>query len=120
MQITIGATADARAEASAASTIIGVVHAGPPEIDLALIDAGKVRSSGLIGQSHPRARIDEIEFAQLYDYHFADSAAYARTGHWWVRRVEGLYFPRVSLGDFQRMSEAGTFCSRGVAAAPSC
>jgi len=58
--------------------------------------------------------------AQLYDYHFADSAAYARTGHWWVRRVEGLYFPRVSLGDFQRMSEAGTFCSRGVAAAPSC
>jgi Lipase maturation factor len=47
--------------------------------------------------------------AELYDYHFADSATYARTGQWWVRRLEGLYFPRVSLADFQRVSGAGIF-----------
>src|SRR5262245_61417766 len=43
--------------------------------------------------------------AELYDYHFADPATHAQTGQWWVRRVEGLYFPRVSLADFQRVSE---------------
>src|SRR6266536_401289 len=47
--------------------------------------------------------------AELYDYHFADSATYARTGQWWARRLEGLYFPRVSLADFQRLSGTGVF-----------
>ncbi len=40
--------------------------------------------------------------ALLYDYRFADPDTYVRTGQWWVRRREGLYFPRVSLADFLR------------------
>ena len=35
--------------------------------------------------------------AQLYDYRFADSSTRAATGQWWVRRLDGLYFPQVSL-----------------------
>ncbi len=30
----------------------------------------------------------------------SDPGTYVRTGQWWVRRLEGLYFPRVSLADF--------------------
>jgi hypothetical protein len=40
--------------------------------------------------------------AQLYDYRFADRRTHALTGEWWVRRLQGLYFPQVSLGDFKR------------------
>jgi predicted DCC family thiol-disulfide oxidoreductase YuxK len=40
--------------------------------------------------------------ALLYDYRFADPDTYARTGQWWVRRLEGLYFPQVTLADFPR------------------
>jgi hypothetical protein len=43
----------------------------------------------------------------------------ARTGQWWVRRPEGLYFPQVSPADFRRMSEAGSLCSLRAAAVPS-
>lgn len=35
--------------------------------------------------------------AQLYDYRFADSSTRAAKGQWWVRRLDGLYFPQVSL-----------------------
>ncbi|HEV2041637.1 MAG TPA: lipase maturation factor family protein, partial [Casimicrobiaceae bacterium] len=35
--------------------------------------------------------------AQLYDYRFADASTRAATGHWWVRRLDGLYFPEVAL-----------------------
>jgi len=37
--------------------------------------------------------------ALLYDYHFSDPDTYARTGQWWVRQLEGLYFPQVGLVD---------------------
>jgi len=40
--------------------------------------------------------------AQLYDYRFADRPTRLRTGQWWVRRSEGMYFRQVSLADFQR------------------
>ncbi len=40
--------------------------------------------------------------AKLYDYRFADPAVHAATGQWWVRRLDGLYFPAVSLADFAR------------------
>src|SRR6266700_3733774 len=41
--------------------------------------------------------------ALLYDYYrFADPDSYARTEQWWVRRLEGLYFPQVTLADFPR------------------
>jgi predicted DCC family thiol-disulfide oxidoreductase YuxK len=40
--------------------------------------------------------------AQLYDYRFADRSARALTHQWWVRRPLGLYFPRVSVADFEQ------------------
>jgi hypothetical protein len=39
--------------------------------------------------------------AKLYDYRFADRGTHAATGQWWVRRIEGLYFPEISLADFR-------------------
>jgi hypothetical protein len=35
--------------------------------------------------------------ALLYDYRFADASSRAATGQWWIRRLDGLYFPQVSL-----------------------
>jgi Lipase maturation factor len=40
--------------------------------------------------------------ALLYDYRFADPSTHRATGKWWVRKLEGLYFPTVSLIDFGR------------------
>jgi predicted DCC family thiol-disulfide oxidoreductase YuxK len=40
--------------------------------------------------------------AELYDYKFADWNVHAATGQWWVRELEGLYFPAVGLTDFTR------------------
>lgn len=40
--------------------------------------------------------------AELYDYRFSDPALRARTGQPWVRSLDGLYFPKVSLADFAR------------------
>jgi predicted DCC family thiol-disulfide oxidoreductase YuxK len=40
--------------------------------------------------------------AKLYDYRFADPDVRAATGQWWVRRLDGVYFPEVSLADFAR------------------
>jgi hypothetical protein len=45
--------------------------------------------------------------AQLYEYRFADQATHAATGQWWVRRLEGVYFPEVSLADFKRAADRG-------------
>ncbi len=35
--------------------------------------------------------------ALLYDYRFADPQTHAATGQWWIRRMEGNYFPAVGL-----------------------
>jgi predicted DCC family thiol-disulfide oxidoreductase YuxK len=35
--------------------------------------------------------------ALVYEYRFADPRTRAETGQWWTRRLEGLYFPPVSL-----------------------
>jgi predicted DCC family thiol-disulfide oxidoreductase YuxK len=43
--------------------------------------------------------------AQLYEYRFADRSTHAATGQWWVRRLEGPYFPEVSLADFRRSAD---------------
>jgi predicted DCC family thiol-disulfide oxidoreductase YuxK len=40
--------------------------------------------------------------AELYEYRFADAETHARTGQWWVRRLEGLYLPPVTLEAFSR------------------
>ena len=39
--------------------------------------------------------------ALLYDYHFTDPAERRRSGAWWRREERGVYFPAVSLQDFQ-------------------
>jgi hypothetical protein len=39
--------------------------------------------------------------AQLYDYRFADPSTHAQTGHWWMRRPVGIYFPQVCLVNFE-------------------
>jgi hypothetical protein len=41
--------------------------------------------------------------AQLYDYRFADRGTHAATGHWWIRRPEGVYLPEISLADFTQV-----------------
>ena len=38
----------------------------------------------------------------LYDYRFADPQTMRATGQWWVRRLDGVYFPAVSLAEFER------------------
>ncbi len=38
--------------------------------------------------------------AELYDYRFSDPALKAKTGQPWVRKLEGTYFPEVSLDNF--------------------
>jgi predicted DCC family thiol-disulfide oxidoreductase YuxK len=45
--------------------------------------------------------------AQLYEYRFADQPTHAATGQWWVRRLEGPYFPEVSFADFRRAADRG-------------
>jgi predicted DCC family thiol-disulfide oxidoreductase YuxK len=40
--------------------------------------------------------------AALYDYRFADLSTHQQTGQWWVRRLQGEYFPEVKLSDFVR------------------
>src|SRR4030095_7686204 len=40
--------------------------------------------------------------ATLYEYRFTGARAHAETGAWWVRERRGLYFPPVSLADFER------------------
>jgi len=40
--------------------------------------------------------------AQLYEYRFSDARARAATRQWWARRPVGLYFPQVSLDEFER------------------
>jgi predicted DCC family thiol-disulfide oxidoreductase YuxK len=41
--------------------------------------------------------------AHLYAYRFADRDTRTATGQWWVRRLEGLYFPEISLADFSTL-----------------
>jgi predicted DCC family thiol-disulfide oxidoreductase YuxK len=38
--------------------------------------------------------------ARIYDYRFADRRTHSATGQWWERRLEGDYFPAISLQDF--------------------
>jgi predicted DCC family thiol-disulfide oxidoreductase YuxK len=45
-------------------------------------------------------RPPQVVRATLYDYRFASPQVRAATGDWWVRRVDGLYFPETRLSDF--------------------
>jgi hypothetical protein len=71
----------------------------------ALLD-GRTPVRALLGVDPFPDRPPKYVRAQLYDYRFADWQTYARTGQWWVRRLEGLYFPQVSLDDFLQAAPA--------------
>ncbi len=55
--------------------------------------AGRQSVSGPPAAVRPRAALRQS---------FADPDTYVQIGQWWVRRLEGLYLPRVSLSDFSR------------------
>jgi hypothetical protein len=40
--------------------------------------------------------------ALLYEYHFADARSADEQGRWWSRRLDGTYYPSMSLADFPR------------------
>ena len=40
--------------------------------------------------------------ALLFDYRFADARSPEERRQWWVRRLDGTYYPQTSLADFQR------------------
>jgi len=40
--------------------------------------------------------------ALLYDYRFASARSPEAHAQWWVRRLDGTYYPPTSLADFQR------------------
>ena len=42
--------------------------------------------------------------ALLYEYRFADARSPHEQQAWWVRRLDGIYFPPTSLADFQRIT----------------
>jgi predicted DCC family thiol-disulfide oxidoreductase YuxK len=73
----------------------------------ALLD-GRPPVRALLGADPFPDRPPKYVRAQLYEYRFADQQTSARTGQWWVRRLEGLYFPQVSLDDFLQAAPAGT------------
>jgi len=77
----------------------------------ALLD-GRPPVRALLGADPFPDRPPKYVRAQLYDYRFADSHTYARTGQWWVRRLEGIYFPQVSVDDFLQAAPAGTAALR--------
>jgi predicted DCC family thiol-disulfide oxidoreductase YuxK len=53
--------------------------------------------------------------AQLYDYRFTDRSTHEATGQWWIRKLEGLYFPAVSLVDLGRVAGPETALPRATA-----
>ena len=48
------------------------------------------------------ARPPKYVRALLYDYRFADARSPGDQQAWWVRRLDGTYYPPTSLADFQR------------------
>ena len=84
----------------------------------ALLD-GSVPVRGLLGVDPFPERPPTYVRAQLYEYRFADPETHARTGQWWVRRPQGLYFPQVSLGDFSPTAQPGIPAPRDRALTPS-
>ena len=42
--------------------------------------------------------------AMMYEYHFTDRATRQATGAWWRRELKGVFVPKISLENFQRVS----------------
>jgi predicted DCC family thiol-disulfide oxidoreductase YuxK len=94
-QMWFAALGDARANPWFQNLMLRLLQGSPPV--LALLDSNPFPE-----------RPPSYVRAKLYRYRFADRVLHAATGQWWVRRVEGLYFPEVSLADFQRVADTGT------------
>jgi hypothetical protein len=94
-QMWFAALGDARANPWFQNLMLRLLQGSPPV--LALLDSNPF-------PEHPPSYVR----AKLYRYRFADRAIHAATGQWWVRRVEGLYFPEVTLADFRRVADTGT------------
>ena len=90
-QMWFAALGDARANPWFQSLMLRLLAGAPPV--LALLDSNPFPD-----------RPPKYVQAKLYDYRFADRSTRAATGRWWERRLEGLYFPQVSLVDFGRAS----------------
>jgi hypothetical protein len=93
-QMWFAALGDARANPWFQSLMLRLLEGSPPV--LALLDSNPF----------PDRPANYVR-AKLYDYRFADRSTRAATGRWWVRRLEGLYFPQVSLADFGRAAGSG-------------
>jgi len=88
-QMWFAALGDARANPWFQSLLLRLLEGAPPV--LALLDSNPFPD-----------RPPKYVQAKLYDYRFADRSTRAATRRWWERRLEGLYFPQVSLADFGR------------------
>jgi len=99
-QMWFAALGDARANPWFQNLMLRLLEGSPPV--LALLDSNPFPD-----------RPPKYVAAKLYDYRFAERSTHAATGQWWVRQLEGMYFPRVSLADFGRAADSE------VAPAPS-
>ncbi len=86
-QMWFAALGDARSNPWFASLMLRLLQGSQPV--LALLDSNPFPD-----------RPPQFVRAKLYEYRFADRSAHAATGQWWLRQMEGWYFPQVSLADF--------------------
>jgi predicted DCC family thiol-disulfide oxidoreductase YuxK len=92
-QMWFAALGDARANPWFQNLMLRLLEGSPPV--LALLDSNPFRD-----------RPPKYVEAKLYDYRFAERSTHAATGQWWVRQLEGIYFPQVSLADFGRAADS--------------
>jgi hypothetical protein len=92
-QMWFAALGDARANPWFQNLMLRLLEGSPPV--LALLDSNPFPD-----------RPPKYVQAKLYDYRFADRRTRAATGRWWVRKLEGMYFPQVGLADFGRAADS--------------
>ncbi|TMG82138.1 MAG: lipase maturation factor family protein [Betaproteobacteria bacterium] len=92
-QMWFAALGDARANPWFQNLMLRLLEGSPPV--LALLDSNPF-------PDRPPKYVE----AKLYDYRFAERSTHAATGQWWVRQLEGIYFPQVSLADFGRAADS--------------
>ncbi len=100
-QMWFAALGDARANPWFQNLMLRLLEGSPPV--LALLDSNPF-------PDRPPKYVE----AKLYDYRFAERSTHAATGQWWVRQLEGIYFPQVSLADFGRAADSEVAPSRSA------
>jgi len=91
-QMWFAALSDARNEPWFAGLVYRLLSNSPPVLDLLAANPFANRPPRYVR-------------ALVYDYRFSDPVMRAATGQWWVREPLGLYFPPVSLDDFERVGD---------------